>query len=682
MGEPNSRLIATPSDAIAPSKPSTGSRALSQLAPAIVMLFLLLGGGTVAAQTTLFTYQGKLGDGVNAADGQYDFQFKLFDTTATGTGTQQGGTLTLSAVQVAGGLFTVQLDFGTCASCFNGSPRFLEIAVKPSSGSTFTVLSPRQSVGANPYAIRSLAATAADGLSLACVNCITSSQVQTVQGSQITGNIAGSQINGAIPVASVPSGSSSYLQNTTSQQSATNFNISGSGTAAGTLSGNIVNASTQYSLGGAIILSNPGTNNLFAGIGSGQANSNGSNNAFFGTHAGQANLFGSDNTFVGFNAGLNNTGGILGGGRNNTFFGSTAGQSTTTSEDNSFFGQGAGQSNTTGDNNTFIGRISGNKSGTGRLNTFVGAVADFTTANAFGDKNTLIGASTQIISGLTNATAIGAQAMATQSNSIVLGQINGLNGSTTDTNVGIGTTAPAARLHIKDGSANILMGACGDGAGIAFDSSIDSNCLNAILATTVSGTKIRTPNASILFLEGSGNSSSVLGSWATNGLIISTDLLIPTLSPPSGSTTQVCRDSHEVITTCSSSLRYKKDLKPFGGGLSVISRLKPVTFRWKGDDVLDVGFGAEDVAKVEPLLTFNNNKGQIEGVKYDRMSVVFVNAIKEQQSQIEQQRAEFNAQRQLITSLQRDVEQLSAEVTALKKVLCMDHPDAALCKQN
>jgi hypothetical protein len=32
------------------------------------------------AQTTAFTYQGKLSDGGNAATGQYDFQFKLFDT--------------------------------------------------------------------------------------------------------------------------------------------------------------------------------------------------------------------------------------------------------------------------------------------------------------------------------------------------------------------------------------------------------------------------------------------------------------------------------------------------------------------------------------------------------------------------------------------------------------------------
>ena len=49
---------------------------------------------------------------------------------------------------------------------------------------------------------------------------------------------------------------------------------------------------------------------------------------------------------------------------------------------------------------------------------------------------------------LTNATAIGANAQVSQSNSLVLGSINGFNGATADTNVGIGTTTPTKRLHV------------------------------------------------------------------------------------------------------------------------------------------------------------------------------------------------------------------------------------------
>jgi hypothetical protein len=54
---------------------------------------------------------------------------------------------------------------------------------------------------------------------------------------------------------------------------------------------------------------------------------------------------------------------------------------------------------------------------------------------------------------LSNTTAIGANAQVTASNSLVLGSINGVNGATADTLVGIGTTAPAAKLDVH-GSAN------------------------------------------------------------------------------------------------------------------------------------------------------------------------------------------------------------------------------------
>src|SRR5205823_1688788 len=44
-----------------------------------------------------------------------------------------------------------QLDFGTGA--FQGSARWLELAVRPTGGGTFTTLSPRQALTAAPYAL-------------------------------------------------------------------------------------------------------------------------------------------------------------------------------------------------------------------------------------------------------------------------------------------------------------------------------------------------------------------------------------------------------------------------------------------------------------------------------------------------------------------------------------------------
>src|SRR5206468_1347449 len=153
---------------------------LGLLAAAIVFV-----AASANAHITQFTYQGKIADTGSPVTGQYDFQFKLFDTATVGAGTQQGSTVTVSNVTVTAGIFTVQIDFGAGVFPAAGN-RFLEIAVKQTSGSTFTTLSPRQPVTANPYAIRSLNATSADGLSVSCVNCVTSGQIQSVQGSQVT----------------------------------------------------------------------------------------------------------------------------------------------------------------------------------------------------------------------------------------------------------------------------------------------------------------------------------------------------------------------------------------------------------------------------------------------------------------------------------------------------------------
>ncbi len=59
----------------------------------------------------------------------------------------------------------------------------------------------------------------------------------------------------------------------------------------------------------------------------------------------------------------------------------------------------------------------------------------------------------------------------------------------------------------------------------------------------------------------------------------------------------------------------------------------------------DVGLGAEEVERVEPLLTFRNKEGEIEGVKYNQLSAVLVNAIKEQQQQIRELQSQISSLR-------------------------------------
>lgn len=515
-------------------------------------------------QGTAFNYQGRLTNDGAPADGLFEFDFKVFDAVTGGN--QVGPDLAPQLIQVSNGVLTAQLDFG--AGVFTGAARFLEIGVRPAgSPNPYTVLTPRQGVSSIPYTIRSISAASADTATSA------------------------NQLGG-LPA-------SGFIQNSTSPQAATNFNISGNGTAAGTLSANRVNAATEYGIGNMRILSNAGTNNLFAGVLAGSANTTGGSNAFFGAEAGRDNTTGGSNAFFGAQAGrANNTGGsnaffgalaglnntdgdfnaffgrsagvnnTTGGsnaffgsfagaanntGSDNAFFGAEAGNQTTTGTSNAFFGRSAGRFNTTGGGNSFFGHDAGRVNVSGSANTFVGAQAgksntgsfnsffgslaglannsgednaffgSFTgttnttgSRNAFygrsagqqnntgfdntffgfsagsantqgnrnsfigensgsrnttGSDNTFVGKSTGLnnitgslntfigfnagagFTNSTNATALGSRALANCNDCIILGSINGLNGATASTNVGIGTAIPEFRLHLAENSA-------------------------------------------------------------------------------------------------------------------------------------------------------------------------------------------------------------------------------------
>jgi len=91
-------------------------------------------------------------------------------------------------VGVTNGLFTVTLDYG--ANVFDGSDRWMEIAVRPGASSgAFTNVVPRQKITATPYAIRAANFSGA------------------VAASQITGTLASSNIgNGTITSSNLAAG--------------------------------------------------------------------------------------------------------------------------------------------------------------------------------------------------------------------------------------------------------------------------------------------------------------------------------------------------------------------------------------------------------------------------------------------------------------------------------------------
>ena len=114
----------------------------------VITLTILSIARNLCAQGTAFTYQGRLNDGNNPANGSYDLRFIGYDSGVGGS--QQGPILTNSATSVSNGLFTVALDFG---NQFPGASRWLEIAVRTNGAASFFTLSPRQPFTPAPYAI-------------------------------------------------------------------------------------------------------------------------------------------------------------------------------------------------------------------------------------------------------------------------------------------------------------------------------------------------------------------------------------------------------------------------------------------------------------------------------------------------------------------------------------------------
>jgi hypothetical protein len=360
----------------------------------------------------------------------------------------------------------------------------------------------------------------------------------------------------------------------------------------GTGAAAIFNAGTQFNIGGSRVLSNGGTDNVFLGVNAGLSltPASGGGNTFLGKNAGMNVTVGFRNTLVGARTGGGSTG------SNNTVVGADAGVLMSGSG-NSYFGVNAGLVSTTAFNNAFFGGDAGSATTTGSQNVFLGTGAG--SRNTTGSRNVFIGQDSgnpNTATQVTNSVAIGAGTVVSASNTIVLG------GSTH-------TTRIPGQLVVTGGGINTFS--------FPFPHVVVHN-----LAIRRIGADILPSPAHLCFRLFSNGVDGGMG-----------------------------------LTTCNSSLssiRHKTDLQPYLGGLDVIARLKPTRFTWKASGEEDAGLVAEEVAEVEPLFTYANEEGAVDGVKYENLSLVFVNAIKEQQKELDDLREQVAALRALVAKLGGD----------------------------
>ncbi|MBO9639366.1 MAG: bZIP transcription factor [Siphonobacter aquaeclarae] len=265
---------------------------------------------------------------------------------------------------------------------------------------------------------------------------------------------------------------------------------------------------SSFRLGGMPFLRKAGASSVYIGPDAGKNSAVGERNVYVGSSAGLNSGAGTDNIFLGYYSGAANQGSY------NFFLGTFAGTANTSGSGNTAIGTFAGSTNQTGSNNTAIGTNSSRFS-TGNSNIAIGSGAGYGLKS--GDGNVVIGANAAFtnncsyctfigsnanssVDNLTNVNAFGRNAVASVNNSFVIGAPAGTSNAL---NVGIGVSAPTARLEVKSGASG--------SSGLKF-----TDMTSASPGTIVTATRFLTVDANGNVVMGSTNGAREAASFAEN----------------------------------------------------------------------------------------------------------------------------------------------------------------------
>ncbi len=154
---------------------SMKNRVIWNLSVSSVCLML---GWTATAQSTAFTYQGRLNDGSAPANGSYDLSFAAYDASASGN--LISPIVTNSAVAVSNGVFTTTVDFG--GGIFTGVDLWLEISISTNGADAFSTIAPSQMFTPVPYALFAQTAGTANTANTVASSAVSVPQLNTAGG--------------------------------------------------------------------------------------------------------------------------------------------------------------------------------------------------------------------------------------------------------------------------------------------------------------------------------------------------------------------------------------------------------------------------------------------------------------------------------------------------------------------
>jgi hypothetical protein len=324
--------------------------------------------------------------------------------------------------------------------------------------------------------------------------------------------------------------------------------------------------------------------------------------------------------FIGYEAGYNNVGDPADSRTSkwNTFIGYQAGRENTIGWHNMAIGYNAGLSNQEGTNQMFIGNEAGQLLTEGYGNSFIGHGAGRSSMSC--SNNTFVG-------------YYAGAAHDNGDNNVLMGYGAGGKAIVASNNVMIGTNAG---YNMEEGSGNIFIGS---GAGY----------------NETGSDKLYISNSSavnpLIYGDFTDKSVNITGSLLVNGEIISP-----------------------------SDVRLKENILKFTSGLSVVSAISGYYFDWNdvATDKLglekkkQIGVLAQELEKVLPEAVLTDKKSGYKSVDYMKLTPVLIEAVKEQQAQIEVLKSEnidLKEQVSKMKDMQKEIESLKKITEELSKLI-------------
>jgi len=356
--------------------------------------------------------------------------------------------------------------------------------------------------------------------------------------------------------------------------------------------------------------------NLFVGDKAGQRNNGGQKNTFVGSQSGQANVSGGYNTFLGYNSAITSTGYY------NTVSGADAGFYIGSNSGNTMMGTFAGEY-FVGGNNTIIGYKAGQNYATQRTgdgNVFIGALAG-SASGSISDKLYIANSSTNT--------------------PLIYGDFS-------TNNIGLGTNAPGTnRLRVINAGSGI------SGAAGYFENTNTAGIGMAVYATSTDVALYAEQKNSTSTTANIAKFASAYGGWSEKFTIRSTgSVFSPYLATGTGTDLYITPGGE--IVKYSSSKKYKKDIQPLSFDKNKFTQLRPVSFKWNEksatENKQDYGLIAEEVEKIDTELAVYNSEGSVEGVDYQKINIMLLKFVQDQEKRIEQLEKDLNALKNAIKS--------------------------------